>query len=342
MQWIRIAVASLACVFGVVAHSADVAGLYETIVSPSADKNRDSAFVEALRMVAVKATGQRDAGTKISSNVPNLRTYVQRFEPVRGDGSVLIQFDSAAVDRLLTTLGLPLWGRERPSILVWLAIPDATGKPVWVGADQISPERDIVEHSAQSRGLPIVWPTMDAADQDTAASLMTAHSSSQALLASADRYRADAVLFGIANRDATGAFTVQWSFAIGNSGATDAPVAQSQASLDEGIQIAADRCAQLFAVSSAARSDVRVQIAGVRDLDAYASAMNYLQALTVVLGISVDQVSGDTLRLRVAVRGDASTLRHAVELKRRAAAIGVDSAAASTPNDDSLKLRYVQ
>jgi len=332
----------LVCWVCALAHAADSSGLYATIVSPTMGKT-DSAFVEALRLVAVKATGMRDAGARITATIPNLRTYVQRFEPVRGDGSVLIEFDPAAVDRLLTTLGLPLWARERPGVLVWLSVPDANGRPSWIAADQQSVERDLVERAAQARGLPLIWPAMDGADLATAASLLTARSSRQALLASADRYRADAVLFGVATRDAAGGSSVQWSFAIGDANvASDEPIGAMQTSLEEGIQVAADRCASLFAVSSNARSDIPVQIVGIHNLDAYAGALNYLQGLTIVLNVAVEQLSGDALHLRVAVRGNSATLRHAVELKRRLAALVVDTASVAAPGDDSLRLRYLQ
>jgi hypothetical protein len=105
LNWTRVVAAIVICLSCALSRAADVAGIYQTIVVPTGDKNRDSAFVEALRTVAIKATGSRDAASKISASIPNLRTYVQRFEQLRDDGSVLIEFDSTAVDKLLITLG---------------------------------------------------------------------------------------------------------------------------------------------------------------------------------------------------------------------------------------------
>jgi hypothetical protein len=85
-----------------------------------------------------------------------------------------------------------------------------------------------------------------------------------------------------------------------------------------------------------------VSIGGIHNLDAYASAMSYLQGLTVVLNVAVEQMGADAMRLRVAVRGDANTLRRAVELKRRVAALVVDSSPQSVPGEESLRLRYLQ
>ncbi len=343
------AMAVCACVFGVAVHAADVAGLYEAAVDTSTDKARDSAFVEAFRMVSVKVSGIRSAADKFSSDIPNIRNNVQ-LRAVRPDGAVTIRFDSAWVDHMLTAANLPIWGRERPTVLIWLSVPDASGKPVWVTSEQsgpVAPERDAIERVAAARGLPIIWPAMDAADLATVGTLVgAARGSSQALSASGERYRADAVLLGVGNRDAAGGVTVRWSFAL--PGDDEGPLGETQTSVDEGVQQAADRCARLFAVAAGAHSDVSVSISGIHTFDAYAGAMSYLQGLTVVLGISVDQLSADTLRLRVAVRGDAGTLRHAAELKRRGAALVVDSTVAlgsavgAASGDNSLKFRSLQ
>lgn len=339
LQRCRVLIASLLLLLGADALAADVAALYEAAVSPSTDRARDSAFIEAFRMVAVKVSGVRSAADKFPGDIPNIRNNVQ-LRAVRPDGAVTIRFDDAWVDRTLTSAGLPLWGRERPAVLVWLLVPDAAGRPVWMSGDRTSPERDSIERIAQARGLPLVWPAMDVADTATANNLTTtARGSSQALLASGERYRADAVLLGVGSRDASGAVTVRWSFAL--QGANDGPLGETQASVEEGVEQAADRCAQIFAVVANSRSDVSVVVSGVQTLDAYASTMTYLQGLTVVLGVSVEQLGADSLRLKVAVRGDASTLRRAVDLKRRAAALGPD-ANAGPPGDTAVRFRYLQ
>jgi hypothetical protein len=321
------------------ARAADFAGLYEAAVAPSTDKARDSAFIEAFRLVAVKVSGTRSAADKFPTDVPNLRNNVQ-LRAVRPDGAVTIRFDDAWVDKTLTSAGLPLWGRERPAVLVWLWVPDTTGRFAWIAADQVLPERDVVERVAQARGLPIVWPTMDAADLATASNLATTgRGSIEALLASGERYRADGVFLGVGSRDAIGGISIRWSFAL--QGANDGPVVETQGSVEEGLEQVADRCAKLFAVAAGAKTDVSVSIAGIRNIDAYAGAMSYLQSLTVVLGVTVEQMGADTMRLRVTVRGDANTLRRAMELKRRAAALVVDTAATNAPGDESLKFRYL-
>jgi hypothetical protein len=96
-------------------------------------------------------------------------------------------------------------------------------------------------------------------------------------------------------------------------------VTELQAGLDDGIHHAADRCARVFAIAPGTRANVAVRVQGVRDLDAYARALNYLEGVTLVVagGVAVEQVAGDELDLRLTVRGDANALRRTIGLGKR-------------------------
>lgn len=304
---------AVACLFISVARGAEVNGLYDTVVLP--DKSRESSFIEAMRQVAVRVSGTREAGDRILSGKPDARRYVQRFS-FQPDGSAAVSFDGTSFDQLLTSSGLPIWGRERPATLVWLGVPDAAGRLTWQGVNDRSPERDVVEQTAKARGLPLIWPNMDAADLGAATSFSNNGSRGyEQLTATAGRYRADAVLMGIGVRDASGNVLVRWTFAYNNE-ATDL-----QGSLDEGVHLAADRCSRLLAVAAGARAEVPIQVVGVRDLDGYARVLTYLEGLTIVSSVAVEQLRGDELDLRIAVRGDANALRRTVGLGKRLASV---------------------
>jgi len=290
------------------AGAVEVAGLYDVVVGPP-DKSRDSAFTEALRQVAVRASGDRNAGAKVTAANPDSRRYVQRFS-FKPDGTVAVGYDSATVEKLLTAANLPIWGRERPATLVWVNVPDAAGRATWVGAGWTGAERDAIEAAARQRGLPLVWPAMDAQDISTVTGLMTARDA-ETLLSSGARYRADAVLLGMASRDATGMLTVRWSFSFNGE------QAELQGALEEGVHLAADRSAKVLAVMPGARSDVRVRVAGIANLEAYARTLNYLEGLTLVRAVAVEQLQSDVLDMRVSVRGDAPVLRKTIAMDRR-------------------------
>jgi len=317
------------------AQAANVDDLYNVVVLPT-EKPGDSSFAEAMRQVAVRVSGTRDAATRVMTGKPDAHRYIQaiNLHPAGyPDGSVGVGFGSTSFDKMLTGAGLPIWGRERPAVAVWLAIADGAGHLIWQSANDRSPEHEAVQRVAVARGLPLMWPAMDAADQTTAASLNSGARSFAQLLASGERYRADAVLFGVGSRDGSGTVTVRWSFAFNDE------VTELQGGLDEGIHLAADRCARVLAISPGARAVVALQVAGIRDLDAYARTLNYLEAVTLVTagGVAVEQLRGDELDLRLTVHGDATALRRTLGLGKRLIEVKSDDPAAH----DRLVFRLV-
>jgi hypothetical protein len=126
----------------------------------------------------------------------------------------------------------------------------------------------------------------------------------------ARRYRADAVLLGLGARTVAGAGSARWSFQS-ESGASEI-----EGGFADGVDLAADALARLYGVSGAAVSETLVDVSGITELKAYAYTLNYLEALTLVRSVVVDQVAGDTVRFRLTLRGDPETLRRAIALDR--------------------------
>jgi hypothetical protein len=279
------------------AQAVTVTDLYET--AQPVEGSRDAAFVEALKTVLVRVSGQREAASRLGAEVNDPRKYVQRFG-FTADGVLEVGFDSSSIDQLLSNAGLAIWGRERPATLVMFSVEGADGTAHWVAADAPAHERDAIVKVARQRGLPLKWPVMDA--QERAA----ASAESPGLLQTADRYGANAVLLG---RSRGG--VVHWTL-VSNDGA-----AQASGTIEDGVHLAADTFARVFAASGSSLGSVIVEVAGIQDLSAYATTLNYLEGMTLVRGVALEQVSGEKMRFRLAVRGDAATLRRAIALDRR-------------------------
>src|SRR6185503_18938856 len=303
-----------ALLFVAAAQAVTVPDLYET--AQPVEGSRDAAFADALKTVLVRVSGQRDAALRVGE-VSDPRKYVQRFG-FTADNVLQVLFDSASVDQLLSKAGLPIWGRERPATVVMLGVEEASGSWRWLAADTPARERDALEKIARQRGLPLKWPVMDAQER-TAAS-----SESPGLMQAAARYEANAVLVGRARGG-----VVQWTL-LSNEGA-----AQASGGLEDGIHLAADTFARVFAASGSSLGSVIVEVAGISDLNAYATTLNYLEAMTLVRGVALEQVTGEKMRFRLSVRGDAATLRRAIALDHRL--VPQDAADGAT---DRLAFRY--
>ena len=295
-----------------------VPDLYEVTLPGAGD--RDAAFVDALKAVAVRISGQRDAGSRLGRGTSNPRQYVQRFG-VTVDNQLEVGFDGVAVDKLLGDVGLPIWGRERPATLVLLTVDAADGSARWIDSRTATAERDIVAKAARQRGLPLIWPESDAG--------LAGGSSPADLLRVATSYNANAALYGRARSDGAGGYSVRWTL-VSQDGASEA-----SGSLDEGVHLAADTFARVYAASGSSLDSVLVEVSGIQNLDAYAGTLNYLEAMTLVRGVALENVSGETLRFRLAVRGDVATLRRALALDNRLVPLASGEGAT-----DRLQLRY--
>jgi hypothetical protein len=319
----------LAALLAVVpAFAVTVPDLYE--VSMPVAASRDAAFVDALKVVVVRVSGRRDAAVRLGSALNNPRQYVQRFG-FTADNVLQVGFDSVSVDKLLTDAGLPVWGRERPATLVLLNVQATDGSSYWIDSAASTVERETINRAAKQRGLPIVWPEMTTQDRTQINAGVDASADPSALLQAAARYNANAALLGTARSDGAGGLSVRWTLA------SDDGAASVAGSLEEGVNLAADTFARVYSASGTTLDSVMVEVSGIGNLSAYATTLNYLEGMTLVRGVALEQVLGDTLRFKLAIRGDATTLRRALALDGKLVPVAPADAAAQV---DRLQFRY--
>jgi hypothetical protein len=287
-----------------------VAGLYEATVplAERSERGQGEALQEAMRQVLVRVTGQRNAAYEpaLAPLVNSARSYVQQFRVV-GASQFFAGFDGAKLERLIVEAGQPIWGQERPRTLVWLEPMDGAGRPI-VDERSLSTMRSALDRVAELRGLPLVWPPNARARESAGA----ADASSERLGALADEYAVDAVLLGRASGSSTGGWRVRWTLFYGGERS------EWSGPLEEGAHGAADTFAGLFA-TGAAQGDVAVviDVSGVYSLKAYAQVTDYLESLTLIRTLGVDELAGDRVVYRAEVRGGAARLARAIDLGKR-------------------------
>lgn len=276
-----------------------VENLYEAAQPVSS--SQDAAFVEALKIVAIRVSGRRDAPERLGPALGSARQFVQRYG-ITQDNVLQVGFDDVSVDRMLLEAGLPIWGRERPQTLIVLNLDDMGGG--WLSADLPPADKDRLSAVARERGLPLQWGTLDSQDENV---LSMGDGAAGSLLQIAQRNGANAILVGRGSR----AGSLRWILATVDG------VTQSSGTFEDAIHSTADAFAKLFAAEGSALSRVSVEVSGIADLDAYASTINYLEGMTLVRNVAVERVMGDTMLFELAVRGDAATLRRAIALDPR-------------------------
>jgi uncharacterized protein len=292
------------------AQGARVPGLYQAEVEYEGDRN--AGFRAALAVVLVRITGRRDAAERPEARplFADASAFAQQFrEPA--PGRLWAAFDGAALERELARLGLPVWGAERPSTLLWIAIDAAGGRRFVVAA---SPEQEeevevheAVAAAAERRGIPVVFPLLDAEDRAQASFAEVWGGFEEAIRAASERYAVDAILVGRLSAEDGG--RGRWSLytAEGEERWTG--------ELVESIDRVADLHAARFSVVASGEARVvRLVVSGVASVEDYGRVSRFLGGLTAVESLGVERVEGERITFRVAMRGEAATLDEAIRL----------------------------
>lgn len=296
--------------------------LYEASV-PATAAGDQAAFRTGMRDVLVRVTGRRDAADlpSLSPLVDSASRYVTSYRRAAG-GRYVVSFDGAAIETAVAAAGLPFWGETRPATLVWLAVDRGRDQRGLVTAEAPGAERRAVEAAAEQRGLPLLWPTTGAGEDVRLRFDQVWSGDTAALAATASRYGADGVLVGRATAAGAGRYSVDWTF-IGAGGDT-----QVRGELAEGVHLAADRYAALFASTEAGRrGEFDLTVQGVTTAAQYADLSRYLGSLGVVRSVRLSGVLPDSVVFHVATRGGVDGLRR--ELERGGRLRPVDATAAS-------------
>lgn len=306
---------------GYEARAARFPNLYQVTVTPdpAAPNPQAAADAQALAKVLVRVTGDRNAAFDA-----RLQTLLQEPNVVnsRGDlrsGEKQVGFNARVVDAALKALDWPVWGAERPLILVWIAVDDGLGGRALLGtndpgaetsptmAELLATIRSELAAVADERGLLLALPLLDLEDLNAVTFLdIWGGYEDRVTLASA-RYRPDASLIGSVRPGVFGN-EVQWVLLKDGERRS-----LNGITLSDGLHAVAD----LYAAELAVVGDGSTTVLTVQDVDNlgdYGRVMSYLDSLSVLQSVDVETFDAGTLRLRVRARGDARVIERVLAL----------------------------
>lgn len=336
-------------------HAATVKGLYsqEVPVSGQGYQERADAMSQALAEVLVKVAGQREvlANRVVKSALAKPETYIRKFgfrsSSVDQDFSPNRQqflqavFDEQAINRLLRSAGVAIWGQSRPSTLVWLAV-ESGGQRSIVNASGALPA--VFAESFQGRGLPVLFPLMDFEDAGAISTVDVWGGFTHKLQDASRRYGSESILTGRLSRVLSPDGLAQNERYNGRLTLIFRGMSQSVAvnGLDAVAvtQLAADlvgtTLSRHYAIdASDASGKTLLVVENVASLEDYAALNKYLERMTAIREVSVHRVAGSTIELELVIDGSESQLADALALGRnlRPVVTGVQS-------DSSATMRY--
>lgn len=325
--------------FPILASAKVVSNLYQgqvPVMSRASDQ-LDAAMQQAFTQVLIKVSGnsQIASNSTISAQIPNASDYAQQYSyvqaPLLGAArvsnpdatqlSLQAVFDNTQIRQLLQQANQPMLGRDRPVLLVWLAVDDGQTQQL-LNMNNSNTAVAVVQDSAQIRGIPLMWPAVGDASAAASANQVSFSDvwqlNTDKLQQLSQAYNPNAILVArLAN--ANNVWTGQWTLLLdGQQTNWQTSNADETLTLQQGMDQVVDAITQHFAVQQASeQTQVTVTINNLSSLSSYARASNYLRQLTPVSAVMVKQVNADAVQFLVTLNGSQDSLVAAMKLDNK-------------------------
>ena len=334
------------CLFPLGAQAIKVPGLYEVEVSviDQSEQVRNEGLRTAFRLVLIKLTGDRQAAgrTALLPLMKQAQNYLQQYRyrevtiaEETESGEIInstqtrlwVKFDEDNLNQALRRLSVPVWGRERPSTLIWLAISDQAGRRLTGledGAEYVAP----IDQRAGQRGIALLYPLLDLDDTSALRASDVWGGFRQPIFDASSRYHADAILTVAIESPVPGIWEARWTAFIDKQMATWTSESDLlEAVLDEGIDNMADILAAQFGPMPipGGVNQVSLSVADIFNVDQYASVLSYLSSLNSVSDVEVVQVESGRVSFLLQAHGGELAVSQAIELGRILEPIGTNS-----------------
>jgi hypothetical protein len=307
-----------------------VEGLYdaEVEVPSQGTEHRDAGIRAAMAGVLVKLTGDRDIAERpeAQSLLGQAGRYVQQYRyranpaaAAMPPGAALllwVAFDAAALNRFVQDSGLPVWGRSRPYVIVWIAIEESGQR--YLADPGTQPQIvQTVEQAAARRGLPVVLPLMDLEDQSRIQVAEVWGNFGDPITRASARYRANDILVGrVYPESGSGKWMGRWSLYEGGQAQHWETRADGLlTALTAGVDGAADSIAQRYAqVLTTGAEQVRLTVEGISTVAQYAKVLRYLESVESVSRVAVAGLENQQMAFYLQLRTSRDGLRRALAL----------------------------
>lgn len=322
-----------------------VSSLYSSRIPViSQDENElQRAMQQGFAQVILRNTSVANAlgNARISSAMTSAQSYVIsfRYAPLNNPPpdsthrfNLLLQFDEKAIKKLLGDAGLPIWGGNRPPLLVWWVVK-SDGEPTLVNQETAPDIVAALSEQAQLRGIPLIFPLLDIQDNESLQPNDVWNFFLDKAKAASQRYGHENILLG--RSDFLNDFgESRWVLLLSTETLNASPAqGQVQAMLGQAINFAADQVAQRYALSkpSSTQIDIRLIVSDISTLQTFAALEDYFQQLDVVKKLRVSTIKGNEVTLAFSLNTDMAQFEKILQLDNKLEKQASENVSASAP-----------
>jgi len=310
----------------------DLQGLYRAIVPviDQSEAERRMALKLTLAQVIKKVTGREAAMNNIAlaTAFSRAESFVEQYQYKKADGIgaeqeaplipeylLSVLYNKASIDAVLKQHNVPVWGRNRPVVLAWIAIETKQGERYLVGPERAASASHI-EQAGDNSGLPYTLPLMDLQDQRTVNFNDVWGSFSERILKASERYGVEHVLLSRLLQQADGQWRARWSL-LSDQGQVDGEAEQAllEDTLAEMTSDTTKILADIYAPEGIRhRNNIIMKVDGIDDLAGLSHVFGYLQSLDVIEGVSWQHVQLNEVKFELSYEGELAVLKDTIKL----------------------------
>lgn len=296
-----------------------------------------SSFRVALEKVLMKMSGSRASleNRQIQKSLSRASRFVQQYAfvenvsydanapigPANSPYYLKVSFLEKALLTLFAKSNEAIWGRNRPSVIVW-AVYEKRGRRKIVSAGERNPIVSEAGKSASQWGLPIFFPVMDMEDENAISASDLWGGFVDPIVFASERYTPDLIAVLRIRKNSNRAWRGHWTLIQGQ-----AAMGEVSAGLDESANSRAGlvgnmmeslsaHIAARYAVSSGPNvtGNVVMNVSGVSTYKQYVALIGYLSGLTPIKNTRVAGVMSDSVSLVLDIQGYIDKLEQHLSL----------------------------
>lgn len=297
-------------------------------------KSWQPVLADALANVFLRVTGSRTLlnDSEIQSVLKTPEKYLIRYSTLQqsnnpnasldsNKASVLLSFDSMAINRVLAKLDVPIWGELRPKILVWWVIEENGVRSVLSEGEELQREGLLEIQAAAGRwGIPIQVPIMDIEDQAWVTPATIVGFMLEELHQGAIRYNTQYLLVGKTVKDRRGNASSSWHWATPSGVYRGERVSADEEALFEAVFAGtSELMARQFAIrqDGSNATQLLVEVSNVHSLGSFAALTELLTGLPGVDLARLNRLNLDSLCYALDLRIDLDQFQRMVSQSRR-------------------------
>ena len=239
-----------------------------------------------------------------------------------------IRFAPSLIAKILREADLPVWGSNRPSVLSWMAIDDESGRQV-LGEANPSLFAKTLNQAARVRGVPLLLPLWDLEDSRGVSSSEIWGRFLGRIEAASKRYSPDKILVFRAESEFSNQWRGDWSLGEGGQWRSGTVYGESQAQLATAlVGVLASVLSEQYAVTST-RSEVRLTVEGITEIQDYAEVSRYLEGLTQVMSVQPVRILTDMVEFKLRSEGEVQQIIDVIALDRKLSLLRLDESSST-------------